>query len=383
MKMSKSKLLYVTLASSLTIFATACGAKKTDSSNQTIKFSQNVPKKAIKKVGTLTYALENESPFTGIFLSEIADTNPEVEAAAPGDGSLFSINDQYQITDKGAATLKLNHRDNTAKIKVKDKVRWSDGKPVVAKDLEYYYEILANPKVQTTQYTSSLANIKDMAEYHQGKVKEISGIEMPDVPNEKTLILHFKELKPAMPNAASGFYGEHAAPYHYFKKVPFEKLVSSDQVRKHPLYFGPYKMDKTVQGQSTSWSRNPYYWRGKHNFAHIYMSNITNSNVSQAIKSHKFDVASVLDSQWLQVKNTKGVNFVGKKTLSYNYLAFKVGKWDQKLGKNVENPHAKMNNPALRKAMAYAMNVDVINNHFYHGLKFRVNSLIPSQFTPY
>ncbi len=186
-----------------------------------------------------------------------------------------------------------------------------------------------------------------------------------------------------MLNAASGFYWEHAAPYHYLKKVPFEKLVSSDQVRKHPLYFGPYKMDKTVQGQSTSWSRNPYYWRGKPNFAHIYMSNITNSNVSQAIKSHKFDVASVLDSQWLQVKNTKGVNFVGKKTLSYNYLAFKVGKWDQKLGKNVENPHAKMNNPALRKAMAYAMNIDVINNRFYHGLKFRVNSLIPSQFTPY
>src|SRR5699024_11499059 len=91
----------------------------------------------------------------------------------------------------------------------------------------------------STQYTSSLANIKDMAEYHQGKVKEISGIEMPDVPNEKTLILHFKELKPAIPNAASSLYGEHAAPYHYFKKLPFEKLVCSDQARKHPLYFRP------------------------------------------------------------------------------------------------------------------------------------------------
>ena len=42
-----------------------------------------------------------------------------------------------------------------------------------------------------------------------------------------------------------------------------------------------------------------------------------------------------------------------------------------------------MNNPALRKAMAYAMNVDVINKRFYHGLEFRINSLIPSQFTPY
>lgn len=65
--MSKSKLLYVTLASSLAILSTACGAKKTDSSNQPIKFSQAVPHKTIKKGGTLTYALENESPFTGIF----------------------------------------------------------------------------------------------------------------------------------------------------------------------------------------------------------------------------------------------------------------------------------------------------------------------------
>lgn len=326
MKMSKSKLLYVTLASSLAILSTACGAKKTDSSNQPIKFSQAVPHKTIKKGGTLTYALENESPFTGIFSAEIADTSPDSEAAAPGDEALFDINDHYQFTNKGAASLKLNHSNNTAEIEVKKKVRWSDGKPVTAKDLEYAYEILANPKVQTTQYTSSLENIKGMAEYHRGKANNISGLEMPDGPNGKKLILHFKELKPAMMNSANGFFWEHAAPYHYLKHVPFDKLVSSPQVRKHPLYFGPYKMDKTVQGQSTSWSRNPYYWRGKPNFEHIYMSNITNSNVSQAIKSKKFDVANVLSSQWEQVKNTKGVNFVGKKTLSYDYLAFKVGK---------------------------------------------------------
>lgn len=87
--MSKSKLLYVTLASSLAILSTACGAKKTDSSNQPIKFSQAVPHKPIKKGGTLTYALENESPFTGIFSAEIADTSPDSEAAAPGDEAAF------------------------------------------------------------------------------------------------------------------------------------------------------------------------------------------------------------------------------------------------------------------------------------------------------
>ena len=78
MKMSKSKLLYVTLASSLAILSTACGAKKTDSSNQPIKFSQAVPHKPIKKGGTLTYALENESPFTGIFASELAFSKTDI-----------------------------------------------------------------------------------------------------------------------------------------------------------------------------------------------------------------------------------------------------------------------------------------------------------------
>lgn len=52
------------------------------------------------KGGTLTYALENESPFTGIFSAEIADTSPDSEAAAPGDEPLFDINDHYQITNK-------------------------------------------------------------------------------------------------------------------------------------------------------------------------------------------------------------------------------------------------------------------------------------------
>ena len=59
------------------------------------------------------------------------------------------------------------------------------------------------------------------------------------------------------------FFWEHAVPYHYLKDIPMDKLVLSDKVRKYPLFFGPYKMDKTVRGQSTTWSRNPYYWRGQ------------------------------------------------------------------------------------------------------------------------
>lgn len=91
-------------------------------------------------------------------------------------------------------------------------------------------------------------------------------------------------------------------------------------------------------------------------------------------------MADVINSEYDQVKNTKGVNFIGKKALGYSYLAFRVGRWDSKLGKNVENKHSKMNNLALRKAMLSAMNIDMINHRFYHDLNFRVNTLIPEQY---
>ena len=39
-----------------------------------------------------------------------------------------------------------------------------------------------------------------------------------------------------------------------------------------------------------------------------------------------------------------------------------------------------MNNLALRRAMLSAMNIDMINHHFYHDLNFRVDTLIPEQY---
>lgn len=69
--------------------------------------------------------------------------------------------------------------------------------------------------------------------------------------------------------------------------------------------------------------------------------------------------------------------------MSYHYLAFRVGKWDNKASKNVENPKAKMNNKALRQAIGYAMNVDAVDKRYTYGLTFRVPTLIPSQFGDY
>lgn len=314
----------VGIVSAAALTLVACG-NKGESNNagakDAQKFPASTPKKATKQGGSVSVALETDTPFTGIFSDELSTSAIDSSVAAPGEESLFDTDDHYKINDKGAATMKIDKKAKTVTITVKKGVKWSDGQQVNAKDLEYPYEILANKKTAAQRYDSTLEEIKGMKEYHEGKSNTISGIEMPDGEKGRTIVLHYKELKPGMYFSGNGYFWESAAPYHYLKNVPFNKLQSSDQIRKKPLYFGPFKLDKLVRGQSVTWVPNKYYWRGKPKLDKITISVVNPNSASQAIKSHKFDIAGVINSQWDQVKNTKGVNWVAQVPLAYSYLA--------------------------------------------------------------
>ncbi|NRN77925.1 oligopeptide ABC transporter substrate-binding protein [Lactobacillus helveticus] len=382
--MKKTQLLgSIGLVTGAVLTLAACGQKSNDNAgaNDAKKFPQQTPKKAVKKGGTLSYALETDTPFTGIFNNELSASQPDADVAQFGNESLFDTDDSYKINSKGPATFKLDRKAKTITIEVKKGVKWSDGKQVTAKDVEYEYEIMANKGSKSQRYTASLQNIVGLTDYHDGKSKTISGIEMPDGENGRKVVIHFKEMKPGMLQSGNGYFLESASPYHQLKNIPFDKLQSSDAVRKNPIFFGPYKISKIVRGQSVTWVPNKYYWRGTPKLDKITISVVNPNSASQAIKSHKFDIADVVNSQWDQVKNTKDVNFVAKIPLSYGYMGFKVGKW--KDGRNVMDPKAKMNNKSLRQAMAYAMNIDAVNKRYTHGLSFRVPTLIPEQFGDY
>ena len=385
--MKKSKILgSVGIASLAALTLAACGKSNDNNANEVkkaSKFPTEMPKKTAKQGGTVKFAIESDSPFTGIFVSELSTTKTDSDVASPGNEGLFDVDDDYKINDKGPATLKIDRKNKTVTITVKKGVKWSDGKQVNAKDLEYPYEIVANKATKSQRYTSSLQSIKGLKEYHEGKAKTISGIELPDGENGLTMVLHYTELKPGMYNSGNGYFRETAAPYHYLKDVPFSKLMSSDKIRKRPLYFGPYKLDKLVRGQSATWVPNKYYWRGKPKLDKIVCQVVSTNSTSQAIKSHKFDVADVINSQWKQVKDAKDVTFVANIPLQYSYVGFKVGKFDTKASKSVMNPKSKMNNKALRQAIGYAMNVDQVNKKYNSDLNFRIPTLIPAPFGDY
>lgn len=137
--MKKAKLFgSLTLLSGVALTLAACGNNSNSKvDNPTKSFKEATPKKAVKKGGTVSVALETDTPITGVFLNELSDTQNDSDAMAPGNEALFDTNDTYQINDKGPATLKLDNKNKTATITVKKGVKWSDGKQVTAKDIEY------------------------------------------------------------------------------------------------------------------------------------------------------------------------------------------------------------------------------------------------------
>lgn len=331
---------------------TACGQNNKNAAKTANKFPEQTPQKTAKQGGTLTYAIETDTPFKGIFDSQLSVDQVDSDVMQFGNEALFDTDNQYKITNKGPATFKLDKKAKTVTITVKKGVKWSDGKQVVAKDLEYPYEMTANKATNSLRYSDSLANIVGMKAYHNGKAKTISGITYPDGENGRTIVIHFLAMKPGMLQSGNDYFIETAAPYHHLKDVPFSKLVSSDQIRKDPLFFGPYKVSKVVRGQSVTWIPNKYYWRGKPKLNKIVAQAVSTKTASQAIKSHKFDIADVVNSDWQAVKN-------------------------------VMDKNAKMNNKSLRQAIAYAMNINQVEKRYTQGLTFRVPTLIPAQFGDY
>ncbi|MDN5591770.1 MAG: oligopeptide ABC transporter substrate-binding protein [Lacticaseibacillus paracasei] len=376
----------ITLATALSVTLVACGSKSSNSSsstaNKAVKFpvSYNNSAKAIKG-GNVNVAVVNDSPFKGVFNEELYTDNYDNQYMSPAAESLFAYNSKFKFNNTGAATLKQDNSAKTITVTVKPNVKWSDGQPVVARDLVYAYEIMANKATKSQRYTESLQNIEGLTEYHDGKADSISGLTMPKGDNGDTMVIHFKQMKPSFGTSGNGYFLENAAPYHYLHDVAFDKLESSDKVRKQPLFFGPYKMSKIVAGQSIEYTPNQYYWKGKPTLDKITFENVSTASITSALKNHKYDVVYNMPADsYNDWKRIGGDDNLGRQSLAYNYIGFKLGKWDHSKSENIYNPKAKMANKSLRQAMGYAMNNDQVAAKFYNGTRSRATTLIPPVF---
>ena len=377
--MMKRKWLWLpTAAVALTM--AACGSKTTTKTTTTegadkTKFVSEVTHDGEPiKGGTLKYAIVSASPINGLFIDELASDTTDSSVAGMIDESMFEYDDNRKLVNSGLASISFDVEGKTATVKLNSQdYKWSDGEKFTIDDYIFTYEGIGHKDYTGVRYDGDFKNIEGMEEYHKGSASTISGLEKLD---DYTVKIHYKEMTPSM-QLAGGAVSSYVMPKHVFSKIPVAEWEQSDAVRgKSNVGLGAYTIEAMVPGESVTFVPNTNYYKGRSNLDKVVMEVVSPDSIVSEMKAGKYDIASMPSAQYDSYKDLTNVTLVSSLDSGYEYIGFKLGKWDKEQGKNVVNPNAKMNDVALRQAIAYAIDPDTAGKNLYNGLQHGTNSII-------
>ena len=341
------------------------------------------------QVDTLKVAIVSDSPFKGIFngfLYSDAIDNRFMKYTMNG---AFPIDDDLKLildSDETPIKVTINPEEKTVTYKINPNFKWSNGDPVTTKDIVKTYEIFANQDYivssKSLRFSKNRKAIVGIEEYNEGKSDKISGLEVID---DSTMKIHLKEVTPST-YWGGNFAGE-LINAKQFEGIPMDKIAESDALRKNPLSYGPYVIKQIIQGEKVVFEANPYYYKGEPKIKRIEMEVLPSSQQVAAMKAGKYDIIfGASNDVFPEVEKLDNINIVTKKASYMNYIAFKLGKWDAEKNEVVTDPNSKMYDLNLRKAIAYAIDMDAVSKQFYHGLstpaKSQLSPLFPSLHNP-
>ena len=341
------------------------------------------------ETSVLKVAVVSDSPFRGIFNGFLYSDSLDGSFMASTMNGAFPIDPDLKIildSDETPIKVSVNPEEKTVTYKINPNFKWSNGEPVTTKDIVKTYEIMANQEYITSskslRYNKNRKAIVGIEEYNEGKADKISGLEVID---DSTMKIHLKEMTPSV------YWGGNFVPEFVnakqFEGIPMDKITESDALRKNPLSYGPYVIKEIVQGEKVIFEANPYYYKGEPKIKRLEMEILPPSQQVAAIKSGKYDIVLKVSPEiFPELEKLDNINILTKKAGSMNYIAFKLGKWDEEKNEVVTDPNSKMYDLNLRKAIAYAIDMDAVSKQFYHGLstpaKSQLSPLFPSLHNP-
>jgi peptide/nickel transport system substrate-binding protein len=158
--------------------------------------------------------------------------------------ALWDVNEKGQFVPNLAAKVPTLENGGISpdgkvwKIELKKGVKWQDGTPFTAKDVEFTYQTIVNPKVA---------------------IRSRSGFDL--IAQFKIVNDHAVEIvldKPFVPFAWA-WQKMHIVPAHILSKAAD---INTAPFNTNPIGTGPYKLVKRVAGSHMEYKKNPDYHRG-------------------------------------------------------------------------------------------------------------------------
>ncbi len=343
LKKSKPRFLAVSfsLLSVLLLLLSACGPQGTPTSqsgsnNGTpvkggtwIDDIPNEPDSLIPNGGSQTFnVIVDQTLFAPLF---VGDKDGKINAGIVSEVPTASNGDI-------SADLK------TWTFKLKPNLKWSDGQPLNAADIDYAWKLYDNPKFGA--YNTSGFNLITSADVSADK---------------QAITFHLKS--PFAPFLASWTDAQAAPlPAHVWSKIAPESLLKSKENLFPSVSSGPFMMSESKPGDHYTVVRNPNYYRASEGLPHldkIVFKPVADQNT--ILKD--FQSGAATSSWFLDVSKANAY----KKIPNYTAHASTVASNFEMMVINFKNPIL-ANNREVRQAMAMAIDHNTMIKNARLGL---------------
>jgi peptide/nickel transport system substrate-binding protein len=204
--------------------------------------SVGVPRRVWAKKNNVIVGMTQE-PVNFNALLYVNSGTEEVPEACVFD-ALWDINDKGEFVPNLAAEVPTLENGGISpdglvwKINLKKGVKWQDGAPFTAKDVEFTYQTIVNPNIA---------------------IRSRSGFDL--ISEFKIIDDHSAEIHLSEPYVpfAWAWQKMHIVPEHILSKVPD---MNTAEYNSNPIGTGPYKLVKREAGSHMVYTRNPDYHRG-------------------------------------------------------------------------------------------------------------------------
>lgn len=293
------------------------------------------------------------------FSQEPTVFNPHMPHIEVDEGIHFSIFDPlFYVDDKGAFVAALAAEVPTVenggisadglawKVKLRDDVKWHDGKPFTAEDVKFTLELLVDPNFRSWRKTG-----------HEF-VRDLTVVS----PTEIT----WKMEKPFAPNPsilASTFI----TPKHLLSAEADRNTAAYNNA---PVGTGAFKWKERVAGDYILLEANADYFGDGPHIERLIYKYVPDLNVLYTqFKTGDIDVVGL---QWITPDH-----YDEAKDLSGKVVNVVPGSTIESLSFNMERPQFK--DPAVREALYAAIDKQSIIEALYYGLPAPTESYVPQQ----
>lgn len=298
----------------------------------------------------ITQEIDSLNPFQAVFLSstqinrlmyEYLTTNA-AEDATP----VPAFAESWESSD-----------DNlTWTFKVNQDIKWSDGKPVTAKDAAFTYNLIMDNEDAANANGSAVANYESV-----------------EATDDQTLVIKTKQPQASMLASEIPIVPEHVWSEHVSDILDFTNTEDLPAVGN-----GPYVLTDYQEGQSVTLKANDNYWRGRPKVDGIQFIKYENSDAAvQGLKKGEIDLMfNLTPAQFKSLENESNVKTNAGRNRRYSEITLNPSN-PKPDGSTFGNGNPVLKDVKVRQALAHAIDVNTLINRVKQGFGDPAYQVIP------